>query len=156
MDHRPAPNRFSKNVSILSYPRQKPSLVCIIPKRWSPCPLLLSRRHIKVKLPPLGLAGANFWHNKIYPSCQIHTNLALCALYNKATLFNVHYQLERVGFVPVWPDILMASVYCLQMLWAVSCDAAVNKKKSVMEFMWSWYGENFKQYLSCAKAHRGI
>jgi len=81
LDHRPAPKRFSKNVSVLSYPRQKPSLVCIIPKRWSPCPLLLSRRHIKVKLPPLRLAGANFWPTKIHPSCQILTNLALCALF---------------------------------------------------------------------------
>ena len=74
--HRPTP----KNVSVLSYPRQKPSLRCIIPKRWSPCPLLLSRIHIKVKFPPLRMAGANFWPNKIHPSCQILTNLALCAL----------------------------------------------------------------------------
>ena len=33
-----------------------------------------------MKLPPLRLAGANFWPKKIYPSCQILTNLALCAL----------------------------------------------------------------------------
>ena len=82
MDHRPAPKRFSKNVSVLSYPRQKPSLVCIKPKRWSPCPLLLSRRHIKVKLPPLRLAGANFWPKENHLSCQILTNLALCALWH--------------------------------------------------------------------------
>ena len=33
-----------------------------------------------MKLPPLRLAGAYFWQNKIHPSCQILTNLALCAL----------------------------------------------------------------------------
>ena len=33
-----------------------------------------------MKLPPLRLARANFWPKKIHPSCQILTNLALCAL----------------------------------------------------------------------------
>ena len=33
-----------------------------------------------MKLPPLRLAGANFWPKKIHPSCQILTNLALCAV----------------------------------------------------------------------------
>ena len=37
-----------------------------------------------MKLPPLRLAGANFWPKKIHPSCQILTNLALCALYTVA------------------------------------------------------------------------
>ena len=59
------PSNFSKNVSVLSHPRQNPLLVCIVPKRLSPCLLLSSRRHIKVKLAPLRLAGANFWPNSL-------------------------------------------------------------------------------------------
>ena len=38
-----------------------------------------------MKLPPLRLAGANFWPKKIHPSCQILTNLALCAVDVAAT-----------------------------------------------------------------------
>ena len=52
------PSHFSKNVSVLSQPKQNPLLVCIVPKRLSPCLLLSSRRHMKVKLVPI---GANFW-----------------------------------------------------------------------------------------------
>ena len=37
-----------------------------------------------MKLPPLRLAGANFWPKKNHPSCQILTNLALCALARQA------------------------------------------------------------------------
>ena len=39
-----------------------------------------------MKLPPLRLAGANFWPKKIHPSCQILTNLALCAVYIPSTV----------------------------------------------------------------------
>ena len=57
------PSHLSKNLSVLSHPRQNPLLVCIVPRRWFPCLLLSSRRQMKVKLVPLRLAGANFWPN---------------------------------------------------------------------------------------------
>ena len=41
-------SHFSKNVSVLSHPRQNPLLVCIVPKIWSPCLLLSYRRNVKV------------------------------------------------------------------------------------------------------------
>ena len=50
-----------------------------------------------MKLLPLRLAGDNFWPKQIHPSCQILTNLALCALLKLFFFSFSYYVLKMFG-----------------------------------------------------------
>ena len=84
--------------------------MCIVPKRWSPCLLLSSRRHMKVKLAPLRLAGANFGPKKIHTSCQILTNLALCALQCTALHCRLRWQKQKGFPLEFWSRIKQVEI----------------------------------------------
>ena len=66
LDAETPPSHFSKNLFVLSHPRQNPLLMCIVPKIWSIwsiCLLLSCKRNMKVKLAPLSLTWPNFLLN---------------------------------------------------------------------------------------------